>query len=210
METNASHVGLGASLMQVRARMWFSWNETPSNAALWPITFTNHSLASAETCYSNIERAALDILHGLEKCHHYCFASEVNVITDPKPPVAVFKNTTMDTPVQHQKTIQTRVITIHHSLAIQTWLWNKEKPGMCITIYTIESCTDTPEYITAEVREGTLHHYLCRACTLWLAIHKNWGTIRTATLLVIQGQDGNYRQDCHQRNTYVATREGNK
>ena len=48
------------------------------------------SLASAECRYS-IEREALAILHGLEKFHHYCFARDVNVITDHKPLVATVK-----------------------------------------------------------------------------------------------------------------------
>ena len=33
----------------------------------------------------------MDILHGLEKFHHYCFAREVSIITDHKPLLAIFK-----------------------------------------------------------------------------------------------------------------------
>ena len=30
-------------------------------------------------------------MHGLERFHYYCFAREVSLITDQKPPVAIFK-----------------------------------------------------------------------------------------------------------------------
>ena len=60
--------------------MQFLRNEAPSNAALWPITFACKSLTSTETWYSNTEKEALDILHGL-KIYHYCFIHEVIVIT---------------------------------------------------------------------------------------------------------------------------------
>ena len=57
-----------------------------------PIAFASKSLTSAEHRYSNIQREALGMLHGLEKFHHYCFARDVNVIKDHKPLVAIFKN----------------------------------------------------------------------------------------------------------------------
>ena len=39
----------------------------------------------------NIERKALGIFCGLEKFHHYCFVSEVSIITDHKSLVEIFK-----------------------------------------------------------------------------------------------------------------------
>ena len=66
-------------------------NEAPNNVALWPIAFASKSLTSTETQYSNIKREALGILHGIDKFHPYCFTDEVSVITDHKPPVAIFK-----------------------------------------------------------------------------------------------------------------------
>ena len=42
------------------------------------------SLINAEVGYSNNEREALGMLHGLEKFHHYYSACEVNVMTDQK------------------------------------------------------------------------------------------------------------------------------
>ena len=71
--------------------MWFKRNETPNNAALWSVTFASKSLTGMETCYGNIKKEALGILHGLEKFHHSCFSHEVKVITDHKPLIAIFK-----------------------------------------------------------------------------------------------------------------------
>ena len=42
-------------------------NEVPDNAALQAIAFISKTLISMETCYSNTEREALGIPHGLEK-----------------------------------------------------------------------------------------------------------------------------------------------
>ena len=63
----------------------------PDNTILYPIAFTSKSLTGAEHRYSNIEREALGILHGLKKFHHYCFAREVHIITNHKPLVSIFK-----------------------------------------------------------------------------------------------------------------------
>ena len=75
--------------------MQFPWNEAPYNSALWLIPFRSNSLASAESWYSNIEREALGILHGLQKFHHSCFACKVSMITDHKPPVVIVKKYTV-------------------------------------------------------------------------------------------------------------------
>ena len=63
----------------------------PDYTSLHPIAFASKSITGAEHRYSNIEREALGILHGLEKFHHYCFTREVHVITDHKPLVAILK-----------------------------------------------------------------------------------------------------------------------
>ena len=55
------------------------------NSILKAIKFASKSLSSAEKRYSNIEREAIGILHGLKKFHHYCFTTEVSMITDHKP-----------------------------------------------------------------------------------------------------------------------------
>ena len=78
-----SSVGLGTSLLQKRDGMWFTRNETPTNATLWPKVFVSKSLTSAETHYSNIDREALGgILNRLENFHQNCYTCEVSMIND--------------------------------------------------------------------------------------------------------------------------------
>ena len=63
----------------------------PKNTVLCLIAFVRYSLTSAETKNNKIQREALGILHGLEKCHHYHFVHEVSMITDYKPLAAIFE-----------------------------------------------------------------------------------------------------------------------
>ena len=83
LESDASGVGLGTTLLQVREYLDCGHNEAPCSG---PIAFASKSL------YINIERETLRILHGLEQFYHYCFACEVHVITDHKPLVAIMGN----------------------------------------------------------------------------------------------------------------------
>ena len=94
---------------------------------------------SAEKRYSNIEREALGILHGLKKFHHYCFARDVRIITDHKPLVAIFRNddnnnmtqTTMNppqnAPIQSQKDIKTWSRSLHSTVALQRKTQRKQR-----------------------------------------------------------------------------------
>ena len=49
LETDASDVGLGASVLQVRDGMQFPRKEALDSAVLWPIAFSRKGLTSAET-----------------------------------------------------------------------------------------------------------------------------------------------------------------
>ena len=60
-----------------------------NNATLCSITFTSKTFTSTERHYSNTERKALGILHGLETFHHYCFVKEECIIIDNKPLIAI-------------------------------------------------------------------------------------------------------------------------
>ena len=91
LETDASEVGLGAALLQMHEGTACQEDVVPDNNTLCPTVFASKSLTGAEYRYSNIEREALGILHGLKKFHHHCFAREILVITDHKPLVAIFK-----------------------------------------------------------------------------------------------------------------------
>ena len=90
LETDASRVGLGVALLQMCEGTACQKDVAPYNTILHPIAFASKSLTGAEHRYSNIEREALVILHGLEKFHYYCFTRVVLIITDHKPLVAIF------------------------------------------------------------------------------------------------------------------------
>ena len=138
LETNVSGVGLGAALLQTRSGISCPRDKAPGNNILTPITFASKSLSGAEWRYTNIERDALGILHGLKKFCHYCFAREVSIITDHKPLVVIFKedvatlsqkklNSAQNTPIKSQNHIQTWTACVHHRLALQTEPHRKQK-----------------------------------------------------------------------------------
>ena len=83
-KTDASGIGLGAALLQLRDNMNCPKDTVPDNTILHPIAFSSKSLTGAEQRYSNIECEALGILHGLAKFHHYCFGREVLVYYRPQ------------------------------------------------------------------------------------------------------------------------------
>ena len=80
LETDTSGVGLGVALLQMHEGTTCQKDIAPDNTILHPIAFASKSLTGAEHRYSNIEREAPGILHGLEKFHHYCLAREVLTI----------------------------------------------------------------------------------------------------------------------------------
>ena len=91
LKTDASGVGLGATLLQTQEGTTCQKDMVPDNTIMHPIVFASKSLTDAEHGYSNIEREALGILYGLKIFHHYCFVREVYVITDHKPLLSIFK-----------------------------------------------------------------------------------------------------------------------
>ena len=163
LETDASRVGLGAALLQLYSNTSCHKDMTPDNTILHPIAFASKSLTGAEQRYSNIEREALGILHGLEKFHHYCFSREVLIITDHKPLVSICKKD-VSTLLQHKQCIllkihQYRVQIIYKpgpGIFIADWLsWHnhmegKDKPvkDMDIRIDAIQSVTDILEKVS--------------------------------------------------------------
>ena len=73
LETDESGIGLGAALLQLCNNMVCQKGGAPQNITPCPIALASKSLAGAEWKYSNIKWEALEITHGLEKFHHYCF-----------------------------------------------------------------------------------------------------------------------------------------
>ena len=91
LKTDMSGISLGAALLQLRDNTNCPIDTAPDNTILCPIVFASKSITGAEQRYSNIEREALGILHGLAKFHQYCFGREVLVITYHKLLVSIFK-----------------------------------------------------------------------------------------------------------------------
>ena len=109
LEINTS--GIGLWLLRTRDGPTCQRDITPDNTILRPIAFASKSLTSTERGYSNIEREALGILHGLKRFSHYYFAREVSIITNHKPFVAIFKK---DVATLSQS-IQSILLRIHQS-----------------------------------------------------------------------------------------------
>ena len=163
LETDASGIGLGAVLLQIRDNMGCQKDTAPDSTILCPITFASKSLTGAEQRYSNIECQALGILHGLEKFQHYCFCREVLVITDHKLLVSIFKKYVATLSQQIQcillKIHQYRVQIIYKpgpDIFIADWLSRhnhtegKDQPikGMEVWVDVIQTATDMPESLS--------------------------------------------------------------
>ena len=136
-ETDASSIGLGAALLLTQEGTTCQKDMVSDNTILHPIAFGSKSLRGAECRYSNIEREALGILHGVEEFHHYCFAREVHVITDHKPLVTILKKdvATLSQCIQHilLKIHQYRVQILYKpgaEIFIADWLlWHSHQEG---------------------------------------------------------------------------------
>ena len=70
LETDASGVGLGPGLLQVRDRMNYPADAVPNNTKMRPTEFASMSLSSIETHYSTSDGEALGIPQNIKKFHH--------------------------------------------------------------------------------------------------------------------------------------------
>ena len=163
LETDASGVGLGAALLQLRDYMGCLKDTAPDNTILCPIVFVSKSLTGAERRYSNIKQEVLGILHSLEKFHHYCFGREILVITDHKLQVSIFKKdvATLSQQIQHTllKIHQYRVQIIYKpgpDISIADWLLRHNHSegkdqlikDMEVWVDAIQTATDIPECLS--------------------------------------------------------------
>ena len=171
LETDASGVGLGAAILQLRDNTTCQTHVAPNNTIICPIAFASKCLMGTEHCYSNIKCKALGILYGLEKFHDYCFSREVLMITDQKPLVSMFKKdvVTLSQCIEHilLKIHQYRVQIIYKpgpEIFIADWLLrhnhmegkDKSIKGMDIQVDAIQAVTEMPECISvAETQQAS-------------------------------------------------------
>ena len=171
LETDASGIGLGAALLQTWRGTTCQNDTVSDNPILHPIAFASKSLTGTEHRYSNIERDALGILHGLKTFHHHCFAREGHKITDHKPLVSIFKKDVamLSQYVQHillkihQYRVQILYKTRPQIFVADWWLSchncrkGKDDPiqDMDIRVDTLQSTTDILECMSISQIEQT-------------------------------------------------------
>ena len=95
LETDASGIGLSAGLLLIRESMNCTCDKTLNITILRPIAFASKSMSNAARHYSNIEREALKIFHGLWNIHHYCCKREPIIIINHKTIISIFKKEVM-------------------------------------------------------------------------------------------------------------------
>ena len=87
IEVDASTKGLGAALIQ---------NEKP-------IAFASKALTKTQANYSNIEREALGLVHGVQRYHTYLYGKSFNAFTDHKPLVDIWEKPLICAPQRLQR-----------------------------------------------------------------------------------------------------------
>lgn len=68
-----------------------------------PIAYASASLNSCQQNYSQIEKELLAILFGCNKFHQYIYGKQINVETDHKPLITLFKRPLFDIPARLQR-----------------------------------------------------------------------------------------------------------
>ncbi len=86
LEVDASQKGLGAALLQEP-----------------PIAYASKSLTPTQSAYSNIEREALGLVHGVQRFHTYLYGRRFTAITDHKPLVMIHQKPITSAPPRLQR-----------------------------------------------------------------------------------------------------------
>ncbi len=86
LEVDACMKGLGAALVQEK-----------------PIAFASKSLTPTQSAYSNIEREALALVHGMQRFHTYLYGRHFCVVTDHKPLVMLHQKPINKAPPRLQR-----------------------------------------------------------------------------------------------------------
>lgn len=87
LEVDASQKGLGAALIQ---------NDKV-------IAFASKTLTPTQANYSNIEREALGLVHGVQRFHTYLYGREFEAVTDHKPLVNIWEKPLTSAPPRLQR-----------------------------------------------------------------------------------------------------------
>ena len=87
LEIDASQKGLGAALLQDER----------------VIAFASKTLTQTQSNYSNIEREALGLVHGIQRFHTYLYGREFTAITDHKPLVNIWQRPLTNAPPRLQR-----------------------------------------------------------------------------------------------------------
>lgn len=91
ISSDASSFGLGAVLLQRHDNEWMS------------VAYASRVMSDAETRYAQIEKEMLAISFACEHFHQYIFGQVVEVETDHKPLVSIFKKSLNDCPLRLQR-----------------------------------------------------------------------------------------------------------
>lgn len=91
ISSDASSFGLGAVLLQRHDNEWM------------PVAYASRVMLDAETRYAQIEKGMLAISFACKHFHQYIFEQVVEVETDHKPLVSIFKKSLNDCPLRLQR-----------------------------------------------------------------------------------------------------------
>ena len=122
-----------------------------------------------------------------------------------KPITQASKNTTKNTTMQHENTIQAWATFIHNRLAILTQPQDRDEeiPHTGITMNTrvVHGHTGLPDSRGRKDSNVRWWANTCAAktCTPWMSIKQSWGTDKSAVILVFQRWHVNHRWYCNER-----------
>ena len=171
IEVDASKKGIGPVMLQPDKDMKnTSCTDIPNN--LRPVSYVSKTLSSAESNYSNIEYELLGVLFSMLHFKHFTYGHKVNVITDHKPLVSLFKKSlTLASPrlsrmllciIDYQLDVMYQPGTkMHLSDALSRLTGHKDNskaktiPGLEISVHDIEVFTEISALSLAKTRRAT-------------------------------------------------------